>query len=347
MDSQPLICHTGKRSVGKVPVRLARLAITAFFVGLFSTPCLAMDDGFFQVQLSVASQNVPVVAVDPNTLQTLPTTFTADSGGSYQVDALLVANGDTANPIGGFALTGDLGGSLRVAVQFDSVLLGGAVTPADAFLSIISGIDVAPFAAGGPEQVRTTQQSSATGTPGLPAAQLLTSSLAFMSTADDKDAAVPGVSGFTPVPGAVELTTGFGITPPLPPDTVESEFSQIVMQQDIGFFGLVDDSDFAGVVDTTTELSRDPFSNLAGDYNNDGVVEAADYTVWRDNFGRPAGTLVNDFTGQPVGQAQYDQWVDHFSDMVGNAHSYTVPEPTAQVLLAAAVATLSRWRATS
>jgi hypothetical protein len=30
-------------------------------------------------------------------------------------------------------------------------------------------------------------------------------------------------------------------------------------------------------------------SPLPGDYNSNGVVDAADYTVWRDNLGRSAG----------------------------------------------------------
>ena len=32
---------------------------------------------------------------------------------------------------------------------------------------------------------------------------------------------------------------------------------------------------------------------LLGDYNNDGVVDAADYTVYRDNLGAPGDTLPN------------------------------------------------------
>ncbi|MEN1678786.1 MAG: cyanophycinase [Planctomycetota bacterium] len=40
------------------------------------------------------------------------------------------------------------------------------------------------------------------------------------------------------------------------------------------------------------------FSGLAGDYNNnDGLVDAADYTVWRDSLNAPARTLPNDVFG--------------------------------------------------
>ena len=34
-------------------------------------------------------------------------------------------------------------------------------------------------------------------------------------------------------------------------------------------------------------------ASLIGDYNNNGFVDAADYTVWRDKLGSPAGSLVN------------------------------------------------------
>jgi len=49
-----------------------------------------------------------------------------------------------------------------------------------------------------------------------------------------------------------------------------------------------------------------------GDYNQSGIVDAADYTVWRDNVG--SGTpLPNDGgLGTPIGSAHYDTWKAHF-----------------------------------
>jgi hypothetical protein len=59
------------------------------------------------------------------------------------------------------------------------------------------------------------------------------------------------------------------------------------------------------------------FTNAAppaqvGDYNSNGLVDAADYTRWRDNLGAPAGTLPNDADGGVIGQAQYDTWKANF-----------------------------------
>ena len=51
-----------------------------------------------------------------------------------------------------------------------------------------------------------------------------------------------------------------------------------------------------------------PVVLLPGDYNDDHVVNAADYTVWRNNVGQPAGTLPGDTVGGTIGRGQYDLW---------------------------------------
>jgi hypothetical protein len=73
---------------------------------------------------------------------------------------------------------------------------------------------------------------------------------------------------------------------------------------------------------------------LAGDYDNTGIVDAADYVIWRKNVGQPSQTLPNDTTGVIVGDAQYNLWRSNFgsttavpgsgSALAGSA----VPEPS-------------------
>ncbi|TWT85963.1 Glycosyl hydrolase family 76 [Posidoniimonas polymericola] len=58
-----------------------------------------------------------------------------------------------------------------------------------------------------------------------------------------------------------------------------------------------------------------------GDYNDDGVVDAADYTVWRASVGSPAGTLPNDADGGVIGSAQYQTWRANFG-----AVRFTLPD---------------------
>lgn len=73
------------------------------------------------------------------------------------------------------------------------------------------------------------------------------------------------------------------------------------------------------------------FTGLAGDYNADGAVDAADYTVWRDREGADAGSLINDTDGGVIGPAQYATWSAAFGSSA--AASFSVPEPCSLVLV--------------
>jgi uncharacterized protein YjbI with pentapeptide repeats len=86
---------------------------------------------------------------------------------------------------------------------------------------------------------------------------------------------------------------------------------------------------------------------LAGDYNSDGVVDAADYTVWRDNVEAPAGTLPNDPNAGPIGAAQYASWRDNYGRS-SLADAPAVPEPATRLLaIGVSLITLGRTRVTS
>jgi hypothetical protein len=99
-----------------------------------------------------------------------------------------------------------------------------------------------------------------------------------------------------------------------------------------------------------------PSVSLAGDYNSNGIVDAADYTIWRDTLGSTADLRANgDNTGASAGkidQADYTVWKTNFGRTAGSGSgtgtNATVPEPTTLVLLMFAVAgwCLKRGRAT-
>lgn len=76
---------------------------------------------------------------------------------------------------------------------------------------------------------------------------------------------------------------------------------------------------------------------LDGDYNADGVVDAADYTTWRANLNAPAGTLPNDPVGGVIGEGQYNAWRANFGGgtpaAASIAVSISVPEPYSGLLL--------------
>lgn len=82
---------------------------------------------------------------------------------------------------------------------------------------------------------------------------------------------------------------------------------------------------------------------LAGDYNNNNVVDAADYTIWRDRLGSPTSLPNDDTPG--VGSDDYDRWKENFGQIAGAGSiafdNAAVPEPSTLVLLMLAV---SGWR---
>lgn len=84
---------------------------------------------------------------------------------------------------------------------------------------------------------------------------------------------------------------------------------------------------------------------LPGDYNDDGSVNLADYTVWRDNLGSNV-SLPND--GTPgVTASDYTIWKNNFgavSSSVSMVSAASVPEPSAVLLLCGAIGAVLVFR---
>jgi hypothetical protein len=84
-----------------------------------------------------------------------------------------------------------------------------------------------------------------------------------------------------------------------------------------------------------TYLLIDESAELFGDYNDDHVVNAADYTVWRNMLGTD-GPLPHDFTPEVVDDDDYDYWKAHFGESsggLGSSAAVQVPEPTTLILV--------------
>lgn len=84
--------------------------------------------------------------------------------------------------------------------------------------------------------------------------------------------------------------------------------------------------------------------SLAGDFNNDGIVDAADYTVWRDNYGATNESALSGagdgFFG--VNEADYELWRSNFGASIAPILSAAIPEPASSSLAVVAATVLLR-----
>jgi len=80
----------------------------------------------------------------------------------------------------------------------------------------------------------------------------------------------------------------------------------------------------------------------AGDFNNDGVVDAADYTTWMDNLGNPSESVINNAGDglNGVNAADYGIWKTNFQAGVGAGSAAAVPEPSSFMLTLLVVASM-------
>jgi len=128
----------------------------------------------------------------------------------------------------------------------------------------------------------------------------------------------------------VDCPTGCG-NPSMPvsadffgPDGWPTEPSRIYFGGD----DLVTFRDFSVTVSATPALT--------GDYNNNHIIDAADYIVWRHLSGT-GGTLPNDPTPGTIDSTDYDYWRSHFGATSGAGSALVAsaaPEPASVVMLA-------------
>jgi hypothetical protein len=88
---------------------------------------------------------------------------------------------------------------------------------------------------------------------------------------------------------------------------------------------------------------------LLGDYNGDGTVNAADYSVWRDAMTEAETDLLNDPTPGLVDETDFAYWRAHFGETLGGGAGLpgaasrlaAVPEPAAATLMILAALVVS------
>lgn len=94
-----------------------------------------------------------------------------------------------------------------------------------------------------------------------------------------------------------------------------------------------------------------PIEVIVGDYNGDGFVNIADYTVWRDNLGSDASEFApgsrDPLNAGVVSADDYASWKSNFgasSASIGLSQSANVPEPSSLVMVAGLLIGLCRVR---
>lgn len=123
---------------------------------------------------------------------------------------------------------------------------------------------------------------------------------------------------------------------------IEGKFSRVNLPQLSGHLALETLYDATSV--RLSVVAATPGDLLTGDYNSDGVVDLADYTLWRNLVGT-SGLLANDKLGGVIGAAHYQQWKNnfgaHLAASLTTARS-SVPEPATFSLLSLLLAAILR-----
>lgn len=73
---------------------------------------------------------------------------------------------------------------------------------------------------------------------------------------------------------------------------------------------------------------------ITGDYNHNGIVDAADYVVWRDSLGSTTLLAADGDLNGSIGPGDFAVWRSHFGNQGGPMGShFAVPEPSSLILL--------------
>ena len=104
----------------------------------------------------------------------------------------------------------------------------------------------------------------------------------------------------------------------------------------IGFVGQWSSSQDATIYIDRIALTDTTFvAPELGDFNGDGIVDAADYSLWRDNLGLTDESKIN-FAGVNDGvidEEDYATWQANFGATASSSAANTVPEPNSLSLL--------------
>jgi hypothetical protein len=86
-------------------------------------------------------------------------------------------------------------------------------------------------------------------------------------------------------------------------------------------------------------------AGLPGDYNNNGIVDAPDYSIWLDTLGSMTDLRADGSFNGVIDQADFDFWAANFGDTAGSgSENAAVPEPRSPIMLLAFAITYWKCR---
>jgi hypothetical protein len=90
------------------------------------------------------------------------------------------------------------------------------------------------------------------------------------------------------------------------------------------------------------KISSLPDNSVTGDYNGDGVVDAGDYSLWRDTLGSTVNLAADGDGNGMVNQLDYNIWAANYGAQPTS--TLQTPEPAAQALVVIGMSLLSNSR---
>lgn len=142
------------------------------------------------------------------------------------------------------------------------------------------------------------------------------------------------VDGTATLDGEIELRTASGYTP-----AFDDEFELLAAEQLTGVFATETLPGITGDLQWKLTQTIDAIVAsviLAGDYNGDGSVGAADYTVWRDSFGSTTDLAADGDGNGVVNDDDRAFWAARYGSTAPTAAA--IPEPASAGLLGAVLA---------